>query len=77
MMNNKIKKIDGANMDIDLTTEKSKISWEQNKCPWNEKDESTKHKCATKNVKICPYFCGIGYLDFVLCCYPEKNPFKK
>ena len=35
--NNKIiKKLDGTNMDIDLTTENKDISWEQDKCPWNK-----------------------------------------
>lgn len=69
-----IKKLDGANMDIDLVTEESKISWDQDKCPWNQKDETNEHKCAEKNVSICPYFCGIEYLDKVLCSYPQKNP---
>ena len=73
--NNKIiKKLDGANMDIDLTTENKDISWRQDKCPWNETENSNEHKCAVKNVSICPYFCGIEYLDNVLCCYPNKNP---
>ena len=31
-----IKKLNGANMDIDLITEKSKISWNQDLCPWNK-----------------------------------------
>jgi len=69
-----IKKLDGANMDIDLTTESKSISWDQDKCPWNEDENISKHKCAIKNVSICPYFCGIKYLDEVLCCYPHKNP---
>ena len=68
----KIKKLNGANMDIDLTSE-NKTSWEQMKCPWNQKDKSKKHKCAVKNISICPYFCGVEYLDKVLCCYPNKN----
>jgi hypothetical protein len=32
------------------------------------------HKCALKNVSICPYFCGVEYLDTLLCCYPNENP---
>lgn len=76
-MNNIIKKLDGANMDIDLATSADKISWKQDKCPWNIAENSNEHKCAIKNIKICPYFCGIEYLDFVLCCYPNKNPNKK
>jgi len=75
---NKIKmiKLDGANMDIDLTSE-DKTSWKQMKCPWNEDDKTSEHKCAIKNVSICPYFCGIEYLDNVLCCYPNKNKLKE
>ncbi len=77
MDNNKIiKKLDGANMDIDLTTDQKDIHWGQDKCPWNEADGNKKHKCAVKNVSICPYFCGIEYLDNVLCCYPNENPNK-
>jgi len=69
-------RLDGANMDIDLST-KNKIPWKQDICPWNIAEKNNKHKCAVKNTKICPYFCGIEYLDFVLCCYPNKNPNKK
>ncbi|MFH1564648.1 MAG: hypothetical protein ABIC82_02235 [bacterium] len=71
----KVQKLDGANMDIDLTSE-SEISWKQSKCPWNEADGVNTHKCAIKNISICDYFCGIEYLDNVLCCYPEKNTTK-
>jgi hypothetical protein len=71
-----IKKLNGANIDIDLTTETKDISWKQDKCPWNKAENSNKHKCAVKNISICPYFCGIEYLDKVLCCYPNKNPNK-
>jgi hypothetical protein len=67
-----IKHLDGANLDIDLTSQKN-TSWKQSKCPWNEKEGGDKHKCAVKNVSICPYFCGIEYLDNVLCCYPFEN----
>lgn len=75
--NNKtIKKLDGANMDIDLVTAPEKIHWKQDKCPWNVAENANEHKCAVKNVSICPYFCGIEYLDTVLCCYPHKNPYK-
>ncbi len=58
-MDNKIiKKLDGANMDIDLSTNAKDISWKQDQCPWHEADSKTSHKCAIKNVSICPYFCG-------------------
>jgi len=75
-MDTKIRKLDGANMDIDLATPKDRIQWQQDKCPWNEAEASDKHKCAVKNVSICPYFCGIKYHDYVLCSYPNKNPLK-
>jgi hypothetical protein len=71
-----IKKLVGANMDIDLSTNESDISWKQDKCPWNEVDKNNNHKCAIKNISICQYFCGIEYLDNVLCCYPNENPNK-
>ncbi len=71
-----IKKFKGANMDIDLTTENKDISWNQDKCPWNEAEKSNEHKCAVKDVSICPYFCGIEYSDNVLCSYSNKNPNK-
>jgi hypothetical protein len=68
----KIIKLDGANMDIDLTS-KDKTSWKQMQCPWNKIENTNKHKCAVKNVSICEYFCGIEYLDNVLCSYPNEN----
>ena len=76
-MKNKIKKLKGANIDIDLTTDKKNIHWDQNECPWNKAKNTKKHKCAVKNISICPYFCGIEYLDNVMCCYPNKNPLDK
>ena len=76
-MNTTIKRLDGANMDIDLVTPEEMIQWRQDRCPWNEADETDEHKCAVKNVSICQFFCGIEYLDTVLCCYPHKNPLKR
>jgi hypothetical protein len=67
-----LQKLNGANMDIDLTTPKDKIAWEQMKCPWNEAEGTAQHRCALKNVSICPYFCGVERLDTVLCCYPHR-----
>ena len=72
-----IRKLDGGNMDIDLNSNGKNLDWSQNLCPWNEKEKINKHKCAVKNVSICQYFCGIEYLDNVLCCYPNKNPNKE
>lgn len=72
-----LKELEGANMDIDLTSFSDEISWEQDICPWNKKEGTNKHKCAVKNTSICDYFCGIKFLDTVLCSYPNKNPFDK
>ncbi len=35
---------------------------------------TTEHKCAVKNVSICRYFCGVEYMDKLLCSYPNPNP---
>ncbi len=75
-MADKIRKLHGANIDIDLTTPPELISWRQAKCPWNEAEQTDVHRCAVKNISICPYFCGIEYLDILLCCYPNSNPLK-
>ena len=72
-----IKKLCGANMDIDLATPKDQIIWEQDRCPWNEAENTDEHKCAIKNISICQYFSGIEYLDTVLCSYPYQNPLMK
>jgi hypothetical protein len=71
-----IKQLRGANMDIDLTSPADTIPWRQDPCPWNEAEATDAHRCAVKNVSICSYFCGIEYLDSVLCCYPDENPLK-
>ena len=68
---NKIKELQGANMDIDLISEN--INWNQAGCPWNEAENTKEHKCAVKDTSICRYFCGIKYLDTVLCSYPYEN----
>ena len=75
-MNPAIKKLSGANMDIDLATPGDRISWEQGRCPWNEVERTDEHRCAVKDVSICLYFCGLEYLDSVLCCYPLENPLR-
>jgi hypothetical protein len=69
-----IRKLIGANMDIDLASPVEAISWEQDTCPWNLAEGTLEHRCAVKNVSICPYFCGMEYLDTLLCCYPHENP---
>jgi hypothetical protein len=72
-----MKKLAGANMDIDLATPAGQIGWLQEKCPWNEADGMNRHRCAVKNISICPYFCGVEYIDTLLCCYPDDNPLRK
>ena len=76
-MNEPIRKFKGANMDIDLASVQSSIVWQQDQCPWNVAEKTDAHRCAVKNVSICPYFCGVEYLDTLLCCYPNENPFRK
>ena len=73
-MGDSVKKLKGANMDIDLITPQNMISWRQDQCPWNEAEKTNEHKCAIKNISICPYFCGVQYLDTILCSYPHPNP---
>jgi hypothetical protein len=71
-----IKKLHGANMDIDLASPAGSIAWQQDGCPWNAAEGTQAHRCAVKNVSICPYFCGVEYLDTLLCCYPHENPLR-
>lgn len=73
-MDEKIQKRRGANMDIDLASPVGSIPWQQDACPWNSAENTDIHKCAVKNVSICPYFCGVEYIDTLLCCYPHPNP---
>ena len=75
-MKDEIRRLDGANMDIDLVTPEDQIVWKQDLCPWNFPENNSKHKCAEKNISICPYFCGIEYQDYVLCSYPNENPLR-
>lgn len=67
-----IGELKGANMDIDFTTHPEKITWKQDKCPWNIAENTDKHKCAVKNVSICKYFRGMKPKDIVLCAYSER-----
>jgi len=66
----KIKKLKGANMDIDLIPS-GNLHWKQDKCPWNEED-GNEHKCAVKNISLCKHFKGIEYPDKVICNYKSK-----
>jgi uncharacterized protein with WD repeat len=65
----KIKKLIGSNMDIDF----SNADFGNSQCPWNVADKTDSHKCAVKNTSICKYFCGVQYMDSVLCSYPYEN----
>jgi hypothetical protein len=73
-MNDPIRKLKGANMDIDLATPQEEIPWEQDRCPWNEAEGTDTRRCAVKNGSICLYFCGVEYMDTLLCSYPNDNP---
>ena len=64
-----IQKRMGANMDIDF----SNPQFGHSQCPWNAADPAGNHRCAVKDTSICKYFCGIQYLDSVLCSYPYEN----
>ena len=75
-MKESIRRLVGANMDIDLVTPEDQIEWKQDACPWNTAEATTEHKCAIKNISLCPYFCGIEFQDRVMCCYPHENPFR-
>jgi len=68
----KVKELKGANMGIDLLPNK-KINWTQDKCPWNEAENSSKHKCAVKNISLCKYFRGVKKPDIVLCVFKSKK----
>jgi hypothetical protein len=72
-----IQKLKGANMDIDLATPPGDIPWQQDRCPWNAAEDTDTHKCAVKNISICRYFCGVDYIDTLLCYYPNENPLQK
>jgi hypothetical protein len=67
----KIRELVGANMDIDLVSDN--VDWNQSVCPWNKVENTKEHKCAVKDTSICKYFCGIKYMDSVLCSYPNEN----
>lgn len=76
-MESVIKRLDGANLDIDLVTPDGQIAWQQDPYPWNAAEDTSQHRCAVKDISICPYFCGVEYLDNVMCCYPHDNPHRQ
>jgi hypothetical protein len=59
-VNQAIHKLRGANMDIDLATPAGQIPWQQDACPWNAADNTDQHRCAVKNISICPLFSRCG-----------------
>jgi len=67
------RRLSGANMDIDLATPPEEITWQQDRCPWNQAERTGEHRCATKSVSICRYFRGIEFLDTLLCSYPADQ----
>ena len=70
-MDNPLHRLRGANLDIDLATPPGAIAWQQDACPWNTAEGTTLHRCAVKNISICPYFRGVEPLDTLLCSYPH------
>ena len=66
----RLRRLAGANMDIDLVTPAGTISWQQDRCPWNVAEQTDEHRCATKSVSICRFFRGVECLDTLLCAYP-------
>lgn len=68
-MDKRVNKITGANMDIDF----SNLNFGNSRRPWNADKNTNVHKRAVKDESICKYFCGIQYLDSVLCSYPHEN----
>jgi len=72
-METQIRRLSGANMDVDLATPPGAIAWAQEQCPWNRAEGTGTHRCATKNVSICPHFRGVEYMDTVLCAYPGQG----
>ena len=68
-MDSKVKRLKGANMDIDF----SNLDFGNSQCPWNIAEGTKGHRCAVKDTSICKYFCGVQYLDSVLCSYPYEN----
>lgn len=66
-------RLPGANMDIDLATPPGEITWAQAACPWNTAEGTLEHRCAVKNVSLCPYFRGVDYVDTLLCAYEAQR----
>ena len=71
-MNASVRPLRGGNLDIDLCSHGA-VDWEQSDCPWNRAEAAQTHRCAVKGTSICKYFCGVKYLDSVLCSYPYEN----
>ena len=65
-----LRRLAGANMDIDLATPPGTIAWRQDPCPWNQAEGTVERRCAVKGVSICRYFRGVEPIDTLLCAYP-------
>ena len=63
-MNEKIQKLSGENMDIDLVSPQGSIAWDQDRCPWNKVEGTDQHRSAVKNVQSVHIFVGgvFGYV---------------
>ena len=72
MAKEKILELKGGNLDIDLIPN-PKVSWKITPCPWNESENTTKHKCAVKNISICKFFHGIKDPDIFLCSFDKEK----
>jgi hypothetical protein len=67
-----VRELRGGNMDIDLIP-KPGLDWVRDECPWNRAGETNEHRCAIKDISICPHFRGIRPIDTVLCAYPGAD----
>jgi len=68
-VDNRVKKLMGSNMDIDFISD---VKFGDSQCPWNVAEGQNIHKCAVKHTSICKYFCGVQFIDSVLCSYPHE-----
>jgi len=65
-----VQKLTGANMDIDWRQPGS-IAWQQD-CVLEQAEGSAAHHW---RLKTSPFavFCGVEYIDTLLCCYPNPS----
>ena len=76
-MEEKIRELKGANLNISLDTLPGQIVMEQDECPMKNSECKTKNVCVLNNVRVCKYFRGIKVTpdrpDIILCAYPGKK----